>query len=134
MNANMLDSLLQKVSTHATAITDRRLGEKTAGVFVKWLYVSAIVLALLWSLLWWGATWLVGMGDEAARAGSDLLAGHLRLPEWLVTSATSLQSIGESLLLVLWIVGRLISILAAVHWSISAFTSRSEVKLLRRES
>lgn len=131
----MLDSLLQTVSTQAAAINHKRLGEKTAGALVKWLYVAAIVLALLWSLLWWGATWFVGMGDEAARAGSGLLAGHLQIPELLVSSAALLQSISESVLLFLWIVGLVVigMLAAAGRRFIGAFRSRTEMKLLPHE-
>lgn len=98
--------------------------EKRPTAWARWLYITAGVVALLWTLLWLGTSWLVGQGDEIARAGAGLFGEHLVVPEWLVSAATSVQSISDTLLLVVWIVGlALIGLGAGVtRWLVGAFT------------
>ncbi len=79
----------------------------------KWLYLLAIVLAGVWTLGLWGAHALLGLSDEALRAGSSLFAVDPELPQRMTSLVEVAQQSAGVLLLIVWVLGLLLLVIGS---------------------
>jgi hypothetical protein len=96
------------------------------------IWLSALVLAGIWSLMCWAAHALVGYGGQRAARNADIVP---YLPPELIELASSLAvagtNVGEWLVVAVWIVGLLI--LAALAGIGNKLLGRRQTSMTQQE-
>lgn len=77
-----------------------------------WLYILGVVLAGLWTIAMWGAYGLVTFSDELVRAGASFFSVDAQTLQWLMSVTGGVQQFGEALVLIVWMFGVLLLLLA----------------------
>jgi hypothetical protein len=121
------DSFARWRHTAPSSRLERRSRPEQARTLRKWLYVLAITVAGVWTLLMWGAYAILSVGDDALRTGSTWFGVDTQLLAQLQWAIGGAQQFGEALILIIWGLG--IAAIALGGWLarslIRAFTAPS---------
>jgi hypothetical protein len=79
---------------------------------VIWLFATAIFG--LWSVFAWAAHSLIGWAGQSGARHADWLTGHPETVEWLSWGAANFGSVGEGLVVVIWAIGSVVIVGAAI--------------------
>ena len=85
---------------------------KTPRNIERWLSIVALVLAGLWTIVMWGMYGLVTFSDELVRAGVSFFSVDAQTLQWLMSVTGGVQQFGEALVLIVWMLGVLLLLLA----------------------
>jgi len=72
----------------------------------------AVLAAILWSLVAWGSYALIGWVGGFAAVNADAFTGHPELATWVSWAASVLTSVGLAGVVVAWLVGLALLLLA----------------------
>lgn len=86
---------------------------KTPRNIEHWLSILTLVLAGLWTIVMWGMYGLVTFSDELIRAGVSFLNVDAQTLQWLMSVTGGVQQFGEALVLIVWMLGVLLLLLAS---------------------
>lgn len=78
------------------------------------IWLAATALFGLWSLFAWAAHSLIGWAGDTGARNADWLTGHPEMVEWLSWGAENFGSLGEGLVLLIWGIGSVVIVAAAV--------------------
>ena len=88
----------------------------------RWLWIGTAVLAVLWTLLTWGAYALIAFAGDALSGGAGFLSAWPDAQYWLSWSVRLAEQFGVVFLVIAWAIGLFLLLVAA--WVGARFGTR----------